>query len=164
MSIAVQGVLRDLNHPISTMRQLAQHSFADWSCIYNKCRNPFLHPEKAKGRRRSRQIPAHMQTALRALKSISVETELKLGIDKTDQSEIFFAEASKRHLRNLAGGKRLVADVTRPKERVRKAIRESHSISECLLADNNPLLELIEGPKEFTIPRKDRRIIHFNLT
>ncbi|OSD05171.1 hypothetical protein PYCCODRAFT_1362579, partial [Trametes coccinea BRFM310] len=39
-SAAIQGLIRDLNHHVSTFRTMARITLADWTCMFNDCRSP----------------------------------------------------------------------------------------------------------------------------
>lgn len=38
--LAVQGLIRDLNHHIPHLRQMARLSFSQWKCSFSQCRDP----------------------------------------------------------------------------------------------------------------------------
>ncbi|KAI0361274.1 hypothetical protein OH77DRAFT_1391885 [Trametes cingulata] len=89
---ALQGLLRDLNHHVSTFRTMARITLADWTCMYNKCRSPLEGTVSRSFSRLARRLPAAWVTAHDVLR------EFGLSIRLTDQSYLVTGEVALRHI------------------------------------------------------------------
>ncbi|KAJ7455832.1 hypothetical protein FB451DRAFT_1011503, partial [Mycena latifolia] len=93
-SIAVDGLHRDLNHPIASYRNLARITLADWTCTINGCINPI----DSDGLKRDftmqyDHIPYSWIVAQKAMKELSP----KLTLKRTDAAGILSGELSLSH-------------------------------------------------------------------
>lgn len=91
--LAVEGLMRDLNHHIHAYRTLAKITLADWMCEKSGC----LYPLDGKGLRADfsqlyQSVPSAWLTAHRALK------RLDLSLRETDQSYISKGDVSLTHV------------------------------------------------------------------
>jgi hypothetical protein len=95
-SIAIDGLARDLNHHISSYRNMALITLADWTCDINACINPLVEPGIHKDFTRRLQfhtIPAAWIIAQKIMGSI----EPPLRLCSTDQSHIANGDVSISH-------------------------------------------------------------------
>ncbi|KAJ7079988.1 hypothetical protein B0H15DRAFT_787455, partial [Mycena belliarum] len=93
--IAIDGLHRDLNHPIPSYQKLARITLADWTCTINKCTNPLdtiglnrnfsLHADR---------IPHGWIIAQRAMSSMSPQLALK----RTNLDSILSGDVSLSHV------------------------------------------------------------------
>lgn len=89
---AVQGLLRDLNHHVPAFRTMARITLADWTCMFNGCKNPLGGTTARSFSRLKRQLPSAWVTALDVLH------HLRLDISSTDQSHLFTGDVALRHI------------------------------------------------------------------
>jgi len=97
--IAVEGIMRDLNHHIPAYRAVARVTMADWTCRYNKCKNPI----DQEGLRRDfghyyGRIPMTWLIAHKIMGSIVPPLNLRL----TDANYIINGDVSIQHAMNIA--------------------------------------------------------------
>ncbi|CDO70490.1 hypothetical protein BN946_scf184569.g33 [Trametes cinnabarina] len=89
---AVQGLLRDLTHHVSTFRVMARITMADWTCMLNNCKSPLEGTVIRSFQRVNRRLPSAWITAAAVLK------DLGLAIYPTDQSYLYSGDVALRHL------------------------------------------------------------------
>ncbi|KAF8955401.1 hypothetical protein BDZ97DRAFT_1740218, partial [Flammula alnicola] len=96
-SLAVSGLQRDLNHHVSTFKNLAATTLNDWTCQLNHCINPLNKPDCQRSFLRTRnKIPyswVHAQSVMR---------KVKLSFCATDLSYILMGNISLYHLYQLS--------------------------------------------------------------
>ena len=95
-SIAVDGLTRDLNHHISSYRNMALITLADWTCYINDCINPLIEPGVFKDFSRRLQfhtLPAAWIIAQKVMGSMKPPLRLL----STDQSHILNGDVSVSH-------------------------------------------------------------------
>ncbi|KAF8332738.1 uncharacterized protein EI90DRAFT_3122472 [Cantharellus anzutake] len=96
-SLALCGLLRDLNHHIPVFRKMALISMADWQCAYCHC----IFPLSSAGlsynfASHHCSLPFHFTLAQRTLK------DLGLQVHPSDQSYLVSGNVSLSHIANLA--------------------------------------------------------------
>ncbi|KAG6828079.1 hypothetical protein H0H92_009307, partial [Tricholoma furcatifolium] len=93
---AVNGIIRDLNHPSTTFRHPALVTLADWTCQLNKCSFPLTTPGivQTPGR-----LGAHIPHAW--VLAQDVLRDLDISIRDTDLSGILHEEVNIQHLYNI---------------------------------------------------------------
>jgi Reverse transcriptase (RNA-dependent DNA polymerase) len=95
-SIAVDGLARDLNHHITSYRNMALITLADWTCSMNNCINPLAEPGILKNfsrRMHFNTIPAAWIIAQKEMGSMKPP----LCLHSTDQSHILNGDVSISH-------------------------------------------------------------------
>ncbi|KAL7277685.1 hypothetical protein ACG7TL_008617 [Trametes sanguinea] len=90
-SAAIQGLIRDLNHHVSTFRTMARITLADWTCMFNDCRSPLEGTAIRSFQRLNRRLPSSWITAAAVLR------DLRIAIHLTDQSFLFTGDVALRH-------------------------------------------------------------------
>ncbi len=94
VSLAVEGLARDLNHHIAAYRGMAQITLADWQCSINGCIDPLNGAGLKHGFLRHRgRLPAAWITAQQAMGSGG----MKLCLWSTDQSHVLRGDVSLTH-------------------------------------------------------------------
>ncbi|KDQ49630.1 hypothetical protein JAAARDRAFT_63609 [Jaapia argillacea MUCL 33604] len=97
-TLAIEGLVRDLNHHVAPYRQMALITMADWSCMYNNCLSPldrsglsldFVHYYN--------RLPTAWIVAQKMLRSIKP----RLYIRQTDQSHVIRGEIGLSHAAHL---------------------------------------------------------------
>ncbi|KAJ7164514.1 hypothetical protein C8R46DRAFT_1177069 [Mycena filopes] len=97
-SIAIDGLHRDLNHPIPSYRSIALITLADWTCDINTCIYPLDGPGLARDfTHHSNKIPQAWIIAQKAMRTATPPISLK----RTDSSEILTGSGSVVHALNL---------------------------------------------------------------
>ncbi|KAJ3832134.1 hypothetical protein F5878DRAFT_548596, partial [Lentinula raphanica] len=95
-SLAVSGLLRDLNHHIPAFKNMATITIADWTCAINNCRYPFdgssVSSNKPIFRRHTHSLPFTWIVAHSTLSQTNTQ------IRQTDMSFLFTGDVSLRHL------------------------------------------------------------------
>ena len=96
--IAIEGLMRDLNHHVAAYRDVARITYADWMCRFNNCG----HTIDGKGltkdfSHRFGQIPATWLVAHKVMSTLSP----KLNLRRTDVSFILTGEVSIHHIMNI---------------------------------------------------------------
>ena len=96
--IAVEGLMRDLNHHIKAYRDVANISYADWTCRFNGCGSPIDGKglDKNFGHRYG-LIPATWLVAHKVMGLVNP----KLSLRRTDVSHITRGEVSLLHVLNI---------------------------------------------------------------
>ncbi|KAG6822742.1 hypothetical protein H0H92_012738, partial [Tricholoma furcatifolium] len=93
---AVNGIIRDLNHPLPVFRHLALIIFADWTCQLNRCCSPLDHPGiDLNHKRLDTHIPHTWVIAQETLR------ELGISLRNTDLSAITLDEVNIQHVYNI---------------------------------------------------------------
>nr|VWP02165.1 Trihydroxynaphthalene reductase (EC (T3HN reductase) [Ganoderma boninense] len=92
---AISGLVRDLNHHVSTFRTMARITLADWTCLLNHCESPLERPTTRHFARSMQVLPAAWVIALNALQ------HLQLSVRSSDQSHLYSGDVSLRHLHHL---------------------------------------------------------------
>ncbi|KAF5312013.1 hypothetical protein D9619_003843 [Psilocybe cf. subviscida] len=97
--IAVEGLIRDLNHHIAPYLILARITFADWMCEFNNC----MQPTDGDGLARNfgyyyAKIPATWLIAHRVMSGMSP----RMALRRTDETDISNGEVSILHVLNRA--------------------------------------------------------------
>lgn len=107
--ISVNGIIRDLNHHISSYRTMAHITLMDWMCEKNGC----IYPLDGSGLQRDfsrqfRAIPAEWITARKVMK------DLPLSLRQTDQSGIVEGDVSLSHVMHVCNHRdsQMFADIT----------------------------------------------------
>jgi hypothetical protein len=123
--IAVEGIMRDLNHHIKAYRDVAKITYADWTCRFNNC-SPTIDGEGLTKNfsHRYGQIPATWLTAHKTMGSISP----KLSLRQTDTSYILAGDVSILHVANICKTRGLqILDGTAVNCLARKGITMLHN-------------------------------------
>ncbi|KAG8775023.1 hypothetical protein FRC16_004910, partial [Serendipita sp. 398] len=99
-ALAIDGLLRDLNHRIDAYRKMARITMSDWTCQYNGCLDPFstygIHNRPFKTITWDKKLPITWTLAREAMKEIGGD----LVIRKTDYSSWKDNGVSLKHIRN----------------------------------------------------------------
>ncbi|KAF8870995.1 hypothetical protein CPB85DRAFT_1353169, partial [Mucidula mucida] len=94
-SLAVEGLVRDLNHHVPAYRKMARITLADWQCSINGCASPLDGAGLSRGFSRYRgRLPMAWISAQQAMGSSGV----KLGLRSTDQSHVLRGDMSLTHV------------------------------------------------------------------
>ena len=92
---AVSGLVRDLNHHVSTFATMARITLADWTCLLNGCCSPLEGATTRSFTRARRVLPAAWVTALAVLR------QYQLAIRTSDLSYLYTGDVALRHLARL---------------------------------------------------------------
>ncbi|KAJ6563702.1 hypothetical protein DFH09DRAFT_1035307 [Mycena vulgaris] len=93
--IAIDGLHRDLNHPIPSYQKLARITLADWTCCINNCTNPIENDGLTRDfTRYAGKIPYGWITAQSAMKDLPC----KLTLKRTNIDGILSGEVSLSHV------------------------------------------------------------------
>ena len=96
--IALEGLMRDLNHHVAAYRDVARVTYADWICRFNNCGDTIDGKGLSKDfSHRYGQIPATWLVAHKVMSTLSP----KLSLRRTDVSFILTGEISIHHVMNV---------------------------------------------------------------
>ena len=96
--IAVEGLVRDLNHHIPAYQSMARFTLADWTCNINGCINPLDGRGLTKDfTRYYRKIPASWIFTQKGMSKLNPKLSLRL----TDSSHIIQGDVTIMHALNL---------------------------------------------------------------
>ncbi|KAJ7460332.1 hypothetical protein FB451DRAFT_1405560 [Mycena latifolia] len=97
-SISIDGLQRDLNHPIPSYQTLARITLADWTCSINNCTNPIDYEGLTRDfTRHANRIPYGWITAQKAM----ADSSPKLALKRTELKGILSGDVSLSHPQNL---------------------------------------------------------------
>jgi len=97
--IAVEGLMRDLNHHIPAYKTMARITLADWMCEYNKCSSP---TDGDGGYRYFSHYYGRIPTTWLVAHKIMASTTPPLNLCLTEANYILRGEVSIHHASNMA--------------------------------------------------------------
>ncbi|KAK4695242.1 hypothetical protein P7C70_g8587, partial [Phenoliferia sp. Uapishka_3] len=114
---AIRGLIRDLNHHIPHLKEMAEINFAQWQCNRCACKDPLSRDERTRNGTLRADIPSHWEIAQQSLPQ-------KFSLIDTEQVRLRDGRVALEHLHKLSR-----ADMPED-ERVAttRAIRDMHDI------------------------------------
>ncbi|KAK4698443.1 hypothetical protein P7C70_g7832, partial [Phenoliferia sp. Uapishka_3] len=94
-AVAVRGMIRDLNHYIPHLKEMAEMSYAQWQCRQSACDDPMSPAHRTKNRTHRKDIPSHWEVAQQCMPDA-------LEIIDTEQVRLRDGRVSLEHLRNAS--------------------------------------------------------------